>query len=782
MPPHNTHSTPTVAGSADSADRANARPAATLTSAPASLLRSVAVAATLLVSTSSAIAATDSLEEIIVTAQRREQSLQSVGVSVTALGADDLRMLNITDTLKLGAELPGVQLNSSSGGNYVSFLTIRGVAQNDFSPQQESPNSMYIDDVYVSAPNAQGGQMFDVQRVEALRGPQGTLFGRNSTGGLLNFITNKPTKEFDGYVNVTGGEFNEFSVEAAVGGPISDRIRGRVAFLSKNNSGYDKQLLAGGPPDANTENFRGARVGIEADVTEKLTALFTLSFSNDNNREGFYGHINSYFDPANSGRPSPLPANVDAWGTGPGNDLQGYRPPALGAQGEYNFLGTLHRGILTPTVRLTWDLGSGATLTAISSLTKLHVNYDETCAAAPQDTCHDPYKQDLTQWSHEIRVNGTSGALTWVTGIYALTTDQHNTGAWYEPYYAGTPYAYDTYNPLHQQLSSQSLFGQVEYMFSPEWRGILGLRVTHDKKELDSKTYINEIGDFTPGGGSTVYSPPYLLYDFSKATVGDFAVEDHTNWSGKVELDRVFSKSALLYASIARGIKGAGFNSNLTGGTTLENTPIRAEHMTAYEIGEKVEFLDNRVRINSSVFYYNYKDFQTFQSLISTAPFVTNNDAHFSGGEIELFARPATGLEVRLAVAELATTIKDVHTAQVGVVDQQAPDAPKWSGNALVRYSWPVKTGTASVQWNADYVGSRFHSADNSPIFLIPSSIGHNLRIGYATGRWDFSIWSNNVLNAVRQTGRYDVTGVGGYAIASLMPPRWTGATVRYQF
>jgi outer membrane receptor protein involved in Fe transport len=319
----------------------------------------------------------DTLGEIVVTAQRREQSIQDVGVSVTALGSDDLRLLNITDTLKLGATIPGLQLNSSSGGSFVSLLTIRGVAQNDYSPHQESPNSMYIDDVYVSAPNAMGAQMFDVQRVETLRGPQGTLFGRNSTGGLINFITNEPTKDTEGYLSVTGAEFNEVRLEGALGGAITDSIRGRFAFLS-------------------------------------------------------------------------------------------------------------------------WDLG-GATLTSISNFTDLHVNYDESCAAAPQDTCHDPYKQDLKQWSQEVRINGASGPLTWVTGIYGLGTYQHNFAAFYEPYYAGTDFAFNAFNRLAQKLVSESAFGQVEYSFTPGWRGVLGLRETHDQKEFQSRTYYNELGSFVPG-------------------------------------------------------------------------------------------------------------------------------------------------------------------------------------------------------------------------------------------------------------------------------------------
>ena len=168
----------------------------------AAVIFALATCALTVAAPASRAAEEDTLQEITVTAQKREQNLQNVGISITAVQASDLRDLGIVDTKQLGAALPGLQLNSASGGNYGSQLTIRGVANTDFSPHQESPNSMYIDEVYISAPNMQGTGLFDMQRVEALRGPQGTLFGRNSTGGLLSFVTNKPTEKDEGYVDV----------------------------------------------------------------------------------------------------------------------------------------------------------------------------------------------------------------------------------------------------------------------------------------------------------------------------------------------------------------------------------------------------------------------------------------------------------------------------------------------------------------------------------------------------------------------------------------------------
>ena len=719
-------------------------------------------------------AESDTLAEVVVTAQKREQNLQEVGVSVTALGADELRELGIKGTAQLGAQLPAVQLNTASGGNYGAQLTIRGVANTDFSPHQESPNSMYIDEVYISAPNAQGTGIFDMERVEALRGPQGTLFGRNSTGGLLNFITAKPTSHAEGYADVTYGDFNEIRVEAAASGPLSEGFLARIALATQDNSGYAENHYPGAE-DLNGTHYRGVRLSLEYDRIENLVARFTFSYSHDDDREGFYGHLNTYFDPANGGRPSPLPANVDAWGTGPGNDIQGYRSPYTGNEGSVSHVGFLHRGLLSPTLHLDWDLGK-STLTSITNYTKFLFNYDESCDGAPQPTSQDPYSQNLEQWSQELRLAGQSGPLTWVSGVYGLGIYQHNTGNFLSPYYLGTPFAFTAYNPIHQVLHSYALFGQVEYLFTPNWRGTLGLRVTHDEKTMSEQTYYSILGTAT-------YNPPLLVADFSEATVGSAAKESNTYPSGKAQLDYIFNKNALLYASVSRGVKGAGFNSNAFGANTNELIPFKGEHMLAYELGLKLTMLDDRVTLNSAVFYYDYKDFQAFQYKGNGPnPFVSNDNAHFGGGEIELVARPVHGLDVHLSLSGLTSKVYDVATAQIGVVDQVAQDAPKWSGNGFVRYMWAMGPGEAALLWSGDFVTGRYHSVDNTPSVYVHGSSGQNVRATYSQGGWDFSAFCNNVFDNIRQTGAFDLTASYGFTIQTFMPPRWWGLSIRKTF
>jgi iron complex outermembrane recepter protein len=720
------------------------------------------------------------LEEVVVTAQKREQNLQEIGVSVTALQGTELRELGVVDTLQLGSALPNLQLNAASGGNYGAQLTIRGVANTDFSPHQESPNSTYIDEVYVSAPNEQGSTMFDIQRVEDLRGPQGTLFGRNSTGGLISFVTNKPTDQPEGYADVTYGEFNEIRFEAAAGGALADGIDARLAVASQMNDGYDRNYFPG-EPDLDGTNFRGIRAALAFNRIDHVKVLLSVSYTHDDDIEGFYGHLNTYFDPNDGGRGAPLPPNINAWGTGPGNDIQGYRSPYVGPEGSVSHDGFLHRGVLSPTLHVDWDLGGDTTFTSISNYTKFLFSYDESCSGAPQFTCQDPYQQDLSQWSEELRLAGASGPLTWVTGLYGLGINQDDGSEFISPYYAGTPFATNTYNPIHQALHSGAIFGQGEYLFSPNWRGTLGLRGTHDVKEFSEQTYLNEEGNFV--NTDTVYNPPLLISNFSRSTVGPAATETNTYLTGKAELDYILGKDALLYASVSRGAKGAGFNANEFGANPNNLIPFRGERMLAYEVGEKLTLLEDRVTLNSALFYYDYKDFQSFQYRGNGPnPFVSNDDARFMGGEVELVARPVRGLDVHASISGLSTVVYDVSTAQIGVVNQQAQDAPKWSGNGLVRYSWPLASGTASATWSGDFISGRFHSVDNTPSVYVHGSSGQNIRLGFAQGHWDYGAFVNNVFNNIRETGAFDLTGSYGYTIQTFMPPRWWGVNVRYKF
>lgn len=185
------------------------------------------------------------LEEVVVTAQKREQGVQDIGIAITTLTATEIRELGFATALDISQQTPGLEVASAYGTGSSAQIMIRGVGQNDFGEGHESPVTPYIDEFYLVSVPAADFSMFDLERVEVLKGPQGTLFGRNSTGGLIHYVTAKPTKETSGFVSIGGGSYSEIKAEGAISGSLSDSLAGRLSFLSHHSDGFKENLNPG---------------------------------------------------------------------------------------------------------------------------------------------------------------------------------------------------------------------------------------------------------------------------------------------------------------------------------------------------------------------------------------------------------------------------------------------------------------------------------------------------------------------------------------------------------
>ena len=725
----------------------------------------------------------DALSDIVVTAQKREQNLQDVGVAVSALGSETLSSLGITDAKDIARAMPGVVFDSTASGGVNANLTVRGVSQSDFSSTQESPNSIYIDEVYLSSPNSAAFPLYDLERIEVLRGPQGTLFGRASSGGLASFITKKPGNQFGGYAEIGYSRFNTFYAEAGLGGPISDRVRYRLSGKTEHGDGWFRNLNPGGK-DTFEKKFYGIRGQIEADLSDALTARVSVSYDRSpRHLEGLYKSINYYIDPA-TGAPTPLPATLDFYGTGPGNDFAGYRDPNPDAQtGSFNNVGFLSNERFSPTLNLQWDLGR-ATITSITNYTKFEYAYNEDCDGGPVDFCNFPLGQSLNQWSQELRVNGSTGALTYTAGLYYLNIKQEVYQAFSFPALSGSDFAFNDINPVAQRGESYAIFGQVEYDLSDKLKATLGLRYTHDKKVVDSKVFFNELGNGYSGGtGTTVFTPPLLIYDFSTATVGALATAKANLWSGKFQLDYKPNDNALVYASISRGAKGPGFNTNVSGNLTNAETPFGSESLWAYEAGVKLDLLDRRLRFNSSVFYYDYSDFQGF-AFNGLQGVVGNYNGYFYGGEVELVAKLGGGLTANLGAAYLKSKLRNIPTARNGVIDQESILAPRWTVNGAINKKFAIGANSLNINWSFDFVDDRFASIDNNAATAVKGSFVHNARVSYnleAAGV-EVAAFVNNISDVDRENFSYDLLTSTGSVIKSFAKPRWWGFSIRKTF
>ena len=226
------------------------------------------------------------LEEIVVTAQKKAQSLQDVGVSVTAFNDEQIAALGWDNSLDVAAQTPGLITTSNTGDTAnIALFSIRGVSQLDFAEGQEAPVALYRDEAYIASPGASGIPFFDVERIEILRGPQGTLYGRNATGGLVHFISNKPTDVVEGFVELTVAEYQQFGIIGAVGGPLSDSVQGRLAFYSNTDDGYVKNSLG---PDLRADNTQSVRGLVNFDISESSSLLLIGQYTDIDTRGGVF--------------------------------------------------------------------------------------------------------------------------------------------------------------------------------------------------------------------------------------------------------------------------------------------------------------------------------------------------------------------------------------------------------------------------------------------------------------------------------------------------------------
>ena len=260
--------------------------------------------------------------EIVVTAQKRTQSAQAIGVAVSALGKDSLAALGRQDISALATQVPGLQVNQYSPT--VTVFNIRGVSQNDFADSQEAPIAFYNDEVYISALGAIAGMTYDLERIEVLRGPQGTLFGRNATGGLVQIVSAKPTDHLDGFVTATVGSYGQIATEGAIGGPLSDTLRARLSFTTNHGGDYIKNRVG---KDLGGAKFYAGRLQLAGDVGDR--GKFTIkvqALRNDHDRQGgIYSHAAAI--PNALGLGTFIGANENPWSTCNGCDALGYGEP-----------------------------------------------------------------------------------------------------------------------------------------------------------------------------------------------------------------------------------------------------------------------------------------------------------------------------------------------------------------------------------------------------------------------------------------------------------------------
>jgi len=779
------------------------------------------------VSGAETVADTVDQTEIVVTAQKREQKLQDVGIAISVLGKDDLDNRTITSATDVVSAIPNLKYNAYSSSQVV--FNMRGVSQNDYGDQQEPPVAVYQDDSYASSITTASFPIFDLARVEALRGPQGTLFGRNATGGAVQFISNQPTEDLDGYARLTYGRFNQTVVEGAVSGALGDNLTARVSGIFNRDDGYMENITPG-EKDRGANNHWALRGILAYQPSSTFKAKLTLRYSQaDKERQaGVYNYAPTCPNAQFQGEFLAPTASCAYWVV-TGTAGNGYFNPDIAAsQGgsPWKTAGTgdayVDRKLFGSTLRIDAELG-GLDLTSISDYQHVDKFYIESGNGPPEI----PYVENVTppatapcpapnatltcyasgtvffqdakvnQYSQELRLSKTSDRNFLTVGAFGMIID----GA-YKAKYA-TPFGgYDPSVNFTQKTESYAVFAQNEYKVGDQVKLIGGLRYWHDNKVGDyAATHVLPLYAlslrFGPKGVSytdlTGTNSP-ASWTFGAGTSGvtitpEAASPNFSGVTARAAIEYKPSDDVLAYISYNRGSKSGGFT--FSTGTpfpsqlvdTLNNLAYRPETLNDYEVGLKTT-LGPGTTFNLAAFYYDYKNYQAFVQ-VGFTQVVRNLPAKVKGIEADFTTRPAPGLTLQLSGTYLDSEVKDVLLPDgATIVTRDLPQAPKLSGSALARYEFALAGGTASVQADAIFQGKMCFTVMCAPVEREGGYGVANGRLGFTTAdeKVDVALFVNNLFNRAYRVYAFDGSLYWGDTLGVYAKPRTWGLTVRYNF
>ena len=689
--------------------------------------------------------------DIIVTANRREELAQRVGISLTAVTAASLDRQNVRTAEDLGRLVPGLNATLSTGTG-VSTIVIRGVGETDFSDHQEQPNATYQDGAYVPFSTAVGIPLFDLQRVEALRGPQGTLFGRNATGGLIHYISNKPTAGFSGGVEGALGDRALRRVQGFLNGG-SDTVAARLAFYYLKQRGIIENVLG---PDRGNKEVYALRGQVQIAPTDALSINLRVEGFNQNGTAPGYKAVPSYT--AADGYNRILPADVDAYGTGPGNDLYGYRNPYSGYKVALDDPGLLNKRSRSVTATVEQQVGN-ATLTSLTSYGTISSRYREDTDSSPLDA----YTAGLGSSAHDVqedvRISGSLDRLRYTAGVFLLEIKGNYSFFNDIKYVPGLPGAReDEFYRLHTR--SQAVYAQGEYDLTNRLTAILGARYTWDQLRFDFR---NLCAQSAAGSCSALFGSPPGDDAPMVAGIGPITLRDKNgDWSGKAQLNYKLANDVLLYGGASKGLKGAGFNQSAYNNFPLSFFTFAPETLYAYEAGAKTQFINRRVTLNTSLYYYDYRHMQTFVFVFNQTQ-VINRNADAYGGEIELSARPTPTMNANVALAYNHFVVHDIASALHPDGDQRPVNAPRLQVNWGLSKSFDLGAEkSVQVGYYGRYRSSVFYNVINSPIVRGAgyTLADFNLRLDSKRG-WFVGANLTNAFDKRYLAGAFDVTGLG---------------------
>jgi iron complex outermembrane receptor protein len=741
------------------------------------------------------------IDTLVVTAQRREETANSIGMPIQAFSGQTLQQLRITDAKDLSTLAPSFTVSQSYQG--VPTYTLRGIGFNTINLSATSAVGTYVDEVAYAYPFMNTGPIFDLERVEVLKGPQGTLYGRNTTAGLIDFVTNKPTEDFEASLTGEVGDYKTHNFEGHVSGAIAPRIQGRIAFRTEDSDeGWQVSNTRG---EKLGENHRdGWRLSLAIQPTDKIDV--DLSYSGWRNKSDTVAAQAIGFTPATAASPFNAPGLVAYVGS--------HRPTSA-KQADWAPLSTrgvdvgAGAGIADPLreddkfdagkARIAWDVADHVTLVSLTSYNKLTRDAVFDWSGAPYEILIQKAHGDIESTAEELHLEGVTDKGSWLVGGYVahdkildmnrtLLGQNANVGT---IRYAGstllaTPFnsfgytalqmsqAFRTYEDVGNiTADTWSLFANADHKLSDTLKLTLGIRYSQDKQDyvgcsrdyngsmlvnvnvVNRALFAGAYGLVAPivQGGCNTFDPATKAFGFVKSKL------DENNVAWRAALDWQASEDVLVFGSVSRGAKAGATPINAANIST-QNAPARQEMLTAYEVGVKAGLFNRRVQANLSAFYYDYSDKQLsvyFADPIYTAlarlANVPDSEAHGIDGDITW--RASRSLTLIASATALHTEVKG-YTGINSAGQPQSFDgrpflySPKFQGGLTALFNHDLGSDLKlNAALNGRWQSKSYADLEGNPLFGIDSYGLLNASIGISAPDkgWALSVWGRNLTN-----------------------------------
>lgn len=677
------------------------------------------------------------IEELIVTAEKRAVGVQTLPAAVSAYDTKALDRANIDSVAGLQNLAPSLQFGSIDGS---ALISIRGIGTLVLGPGEDPGVAVHLDGVYLGRAQYHGAALYDVARVEVLRGPQGTVNGRNATGGAINIITQRPTDEFGGYVNVGFGNYSAVKTSGAIGGPISgDNLLGRVAWRTDNHKGYTPNVFTGGRMDgANQQSLRGEVLARLGDKTELL-------LSADMDRMDTSGFANLVL-----GTTTGLPL--------PGEALGGVA--ARGRASSADAPSYYRRNIYGATARLSIDL-NGFDVTSISGYRQFKESSGADIDGTSANFVKERHDREQKQFSQELNITSDGDtAFKWLVGFYYLNEKQSSNEDYEFPTIGftlslgGLP-----------TTNSYAAYAQASYDFTDQLTVTGGLRYTRDRKKASEYQLIPAFG----------------------VAARDNLAESWGAFTPRLSVDYKATDNVLVYGSMSRGFRSGGFN---LGG--IQGRAFAPEFIWSYEGGLKTRFLDNRVTANLAVFRSDYTDLQVFQIRALTATVENAASAMVNGAELEVSALAGHGIRIDVAASYLDATFKSFESKDetrpgLGLIDlsgNSLPRAPKTKVNIAVEKRWEIGDDRSFTLRTGYHWTDRVYFSEFNRAVVSQAAVGvWDAVATYDAGKYRVTAFVDNLTDETIYANKLVGAAILGFnVLAWPAPPRTFGVEVGMTF